>query len=151
MTRRQIIAEEWLIVDRNSGDELWSAVRKLPRGSGILLLALLDPKDCRRLRRLAQSRDLTIVVEAPRSAARVHNMRELTRARLRRTPMLLLSPVYPTSSHPQWQPLPRMRTATLARLANRRAVALGGMNRKRYAIVAPLGFIGWAGISAFRT
>ena len=105
MTRRQIIAEEWLIVDRNTGDELWSAVRKLPRGSGILLLALLDPKDCRRLRRLAQSRDLTIVVEAPRSAARVHNMRELTRARLRRTPMLLLSPLYPTSSHPQWQPL----------------------------------------------
>ena len=65
--------------------------------------------------------------------------------------MLLLSPLYPTSSHPQWQPLLRMRAGTLARLANRRAVALGGMNRKRYAIVAPLGFIGWAGISAFRT
>jgi thiamine monophosphate synthase len=30
-------------------------------------------------------------------------------------------------------------------------VALGGMDAKRYAAVAPLGFTGWAGISAFRT
>jgi thiamine monophosphate synthase len=44
-----------------------------------------------------------------------------------------------------------MRAATLARLANRQAIALGGMNRQRYANVAALGFIGWAGISAFRT
>jgi hypothetical protein len=44
-----------------------------------------------------------------------------------------------------------MRSAALARLAGRRAIALGGMNRERYAKIAPLGFIGWAGISAFRT
>jgi len=43
-----------------------------------------------------------------------------------------------------------MRSAALAALADRRLIALGGMNQKRYSKVAPLGFIGWAGISAFR-
>jgi hypothetical protein len=41
--------------------------------------------------------------------------------------------------------------SALARLAKRRLLALGGMNPKRYAAVERLGFIGWAGISAFRT
>jgi hypothetical protein len=44
-----------------------------------------------------------------------------------------------------------MRAATLARLAGRRAIALGGMDARRYANIAQLGFIGWAGILAFRT
>jgi thiamine-phosphate pyrophosphorylase len=65
--------------------------------------------------------------------------------------MILLSPVYPTTSHPGWRPLPRMRAAALARLTGRHAVALGGMNEEHYAKVAPLGFIAWAGISAFKT
>jgi hypothetical protein len=44
-----------------------------------------------------------------------------------------------------------MRAAAFARLAKRRAIALGGMDAQRYARLAQLGFIGWAGISAFRT
>jgi hypothetical protein len=44
-----------------------------------------------------------------------------------------------------------MRAAAFARLARRKLLALGGMDEKRYAQVARLGFIGWAGISAFRT
>jgi hypothetical protein len=44
-----------------------------------------------------------------------------------------------------------MRAAALARLGRGEIFALGGMNRRRYAKIAPLGFIGWAGISAFRT
>jgi hypothetical protein len=43
-----------------------------------------------------------------------------------------------------------MRAAAFARLAQRRLIALGGMDAQRYAKIAPLGFIGWAGISAFR-
>ena len=81
----------------------------------------------------------------------MHDVRELRRALLKRTPIILLSPIHPTQSHPDWRPQPRMRAAALARLARRKLFALGGMNRKRYAKIAPLGFIGWAGISAFRT
>jgi thiamine monophosphate synthase len=101
--------------------------------------------------RFAGARGLTLVVETPRSVARVHNQAELTQALLRRTRLVLVSPIHSTVSHPDWKPLQRMRAATLARLAGRRAIALGGMNQQRFAKVAPLGFTGWAGISAFRT
>lgn len=152
MKARQTIPRQWLIVRED--DELGlllRCARKLPVGSGILLLAKLRPSAGRRLHYLAMTRAITLAVEKPRTAARVHNLRELTRARLQRATLILISPLYPTNSHPEWEPLPRMRAATLARLANRRAIALGGMNAKRHAKVAPLGLVGWAGISAFRT
>lgn len=151
MKRRQTLPREWLIVDQLLAEDTWHAVRLLPRGSGILILGRLSGKERRRLRRFAASHNLEIVDEAEGDAARVHNLPELRAAMLRRTPLILLSPIYATSSHPDWRPIPRMRAAALARLGHRRLLALGGMNRKRYANVAPLGFIGWAGISAFRT
>lgn len=151
MKRRQTVACQWLIVDGQPDIRLWDAVRRLPRGSGVLAICRLSPAETRRLRRLASLRELTIAVATRRVAARVHNVHELSRALLCRPPLLLISPLYPTRSHPDWKPLPLMRAATLARLAGRQAVALGGMNRKRYAKVAQLGFIAWAGISAFRT
>jgi thiamine-phosphate pyrophosphorylase len=42
-----------------------------------------------------------------------------------------------------------MRAASLARLGGRKLYALGGMNAKRFDRIAPLGFVGWAGISAW--
>ncbi|MFL6764866.1 MAG: hypothetical protein ACJ8FO_06680 [Sphingomicrobium sp.] len=149
MIRRQTAPRQWLIVD--TPDDLWPALRRLERRSGVLVLAPLDAAERRRLRHIAGSRALTVVAEQPRSAVRVHNSRELRQALLRRTPLILLSPIHRTSSHPDWHPLPRMRAAAFARLAGRRLFALGGMNRERYAKIAPLGFIGWTGISAFRT
>jgi thiamine-phosphate pyrophosphorylase len=114
------------------------------------LLVRLDAAEHRRLRRLAKLRDLTIATDGPRTTARVHDMRELRQALMRGAPLIFVSPLYRTKTHPDWQPLPRMRAAAFARLANRRTFALGGMNARRYAKIAPLGFIGWAGVSAFR-
>lgn len=151
MTRRQTMPRQWLIVDQRMGDHLWKAARALPRGSGILLLHPFGPSEQRSLRRLAHLRELTVLTEVSGAAARVHNMRQLRQALLRRTPQILISPLYATRSHPEWKPLPLMRAATLARLTGRKAIALGGMNARRYATRARLGFIGWAGISAFRT
>jgi thiamine-phosphate pyrophosphorylase len=94
---------------------------------------------------------LAVAIEERGDAARVHSLRELRTALLRGVPLILLSPIFPTRSHPDWRPIPRMRAAALARLADRRLLALGGMNASRYATIARLGFIGWAGISAFRT
>jgi len=155
MSRRQTIPRQWLIVTDPSGAAS-AAVRKLPRASGILLiLTNISPRDrerlLRRLRQLAPSRSLTIVDELAGDAVRVHGLRELRRALHRRVPLILLSPMYPTQSHPNWSPLPRMRAAALARLAGRRLVALGGMNERRFAQVRALGFQAWAGISAFKT
>ena len=150
MTRRQTVPEQWLILDRPPDDSTWPVLRRLPRGSGVLLLLHPGAAAHRRLRNLAGLRNFTIVTEG-RGAARVHNVRELRQALLAHKRLLLLSPLYPTRSHPDWLPLPHMRAASLANLANRRLIALGGMNARRYARIAPLGFIGWAGISAFRT
>jgi thiamine-phosphate pyrophosphorylase len=147
MRRRQTAPRQWLIVTEGGPFE---AVKCLPRGSGVLLLRPPSASEMRRLRQVGRNRALKIVIEGRRSAARVHDLRELRRALLAGTPLVLLSPIYPTESHPNWEPIPRMRAAMLARLGQRRLIALGGMNRKRYARVAQLGFIGWAGISAFR-
>lgn len=146
MRRRQTIPSRWLILV----PDMLDAMLRLPRGTGVLLLEPMRPRQMPHLRRIGRQRGL-VMSEEGRDGARVHNMRELRQAMLRRTPLILLSPVHPTSSHPAWKSLPRMRAAALARLAGRRLIALGGMNDKRYAKIAPLGFIGWAGISAFRT
>jgi thiamine-phosphate pyrophosphorylase len=78
-------------------------------------------------------------------------MPELRRALLARTSLVLLSPLRPTQSHPEWKPIPRMRAAAMARLGRRSLVALGGMDARKFARIKRLGFQGWAGISAFRT
>ncbi len=151
MKHRQMTPEQWFIANEPIGSEIWGVVRALPKESGILVLANLNPSQRRRLRHLARLRHLTVMTGCPGTAARVHNARELRNALLSRAPLVLLSPLYPTPSHPEWKPLPRMRAASLARLGRRRLLALGGMDSKRYARIATLGFIGWAGISAFRT
>jgi thiamine-phosphate pyrophosphorylase len=147
MKPRQSLPEQWLIIDTHLSE---SALRGLERGSGVLVLGELSSKERRRLRILARHREVVIASEG-RIAARVHNIGELRRALLRRTPLILLSPLHPTTSHPDWRPLPRMRAAALARLSGRRLLALGGMDARKYARVKDLGFQGWAGISAFRT
>jgi len=148
-TRQRPWPRQWLIVDRPPSEPDWQAIRHLRRGSGVLLVSPIHAEARRQLHAIARTRELMVVSE--RLGVRVHNQRELTRAMLRRAPMILISPLFKTASHPDWRPLPRMRAGALARLARRRAIALGGMNKKRYAKIASLGFIGWAGISAFRT
>jgi thiamine-phosphate pyrophosphorylase len=148
MRRRQTVPDQWLVL---ADPEDWAAVMHLPRGSGVMLLGRVPAKTARLLRQAARNRDLIIVLEGPRSARRVHNVRELRAAMLHRIPHVLLSPLYPTRSHPEWQPLPRMRAAAMARLGGRRLLALGGMDARKFARIRNLGFQAWAGISAFRT
>jgi thiamine-phosphate pyrophosphorylase len=157
MQRRQTrIPERWLVVDERNRIELARALASLPRGSGVLLLCRTMPKRERgkllgKLRFAAARRHFFVIDEAAGLARRVHNPGELRQALLRRTPLVLLSPLFPTASHPEWQPLPRMRAGALARLAGGRLIALGGMNERRFAQIRRLGFRGWAAIGAFKT
>ena len=148
MRPRQTTPTAWMIVTDDAG---LSAAPRLPPGTGVLLLDPVAPALARLARQLAARRGLVLVEEGPRTARRVHNARELREAMLQRTPLIFLSPLHTTSTHPDWKPIPRMRAAALAGLGGRRLLALGGMNRKRYAALGALGFSGWAGISAFRT
>ena len=152
--RSRTVPIRWLIADERSGARLLDTIRRLPRGSGILMLYRAMPAGrrqrlIRQVRRLARSRGLIVVDEARGEAARVHDMREIASARLRGAPLILVSPMFATRSHPDWQPLPRMRAAALVRLAGVPTIALGGMDEKGFAAVSPLGFAGWAGIDAW--
>ena len=157
MRRRQSsVPRQWVVADYRLGEPLWKAVGSLPRGSGVLVLYRDLPRRqrsrlLRRLRILAHRRSLTIVDERERGASRVHNVGEIRRARVAQVPLLFLSPIYPTRSHLEWKPLPRLRAATLVRLARVPVIALGGMNERRFRRIARLGFSGWAGIDAWRT
>ena len=146
MSRRQRLPDEWLVIVQGPLD----MARRLPLGTGLFLVQRPAANDLRRLRMMVRQRQLVLVVEKPGRAMRVHSSRELRRALLARSRLILLSPLFTTSSHPDWKPIPRMRAAALARLGGRGLIALGGMNRKRFATIAPLGFVGWAGISAWR-
>lgn len=148
------IPTRWLVADSRLGDRLWPAVERLPRGSGILFLFRDLPKRDRarleaRLRRVARRRGFVVADEVAGEAARVHDAKELRQAGLANVPLLFLSPLYPTRSHPGREPLRRMRAASLLQLAEVPVIALGGMTERRFARVAPLGFHGWAGIDAW--
>jgi thiamine-phosphate pyrophosphorylase len=148
MHRRQRVTRQWLII---VSEESLSIARRLPRGSGLIVIEPLSPKQMRQLRTTARVRGLRMVSDGRKDAERVHNARELRAALSARTPLILLSPLYPTSSHPDWKPIPRMRAAALARLGGRKSLALGGMDARRFERIKRFGFQGWAGISAFRT
>ena len=155
MQRRQSrIPRQWLITDERLGDSLLPAIRRLPLGSGVLLRHHELRKGERQhlmrgIRRLAKVRKLVLVDEADGALIRVHDPREIARAHLVGAGLVLLSPVYPTRSHPEWRPLSRMRAAALLRLTKRPVLALGGMDESRFRRVKGLGFYGWAGIDAW--
>lgn len=154
MKRRQSLPQQWLITDPRIGGELIDAVCRLPPGSGIIfrhdqLRAGERAILLARVRRLAMSRRLLVIEERDGGAARVHDAREVRQARLGGARILLLSPMFPTRSHPEAPALPRMRAAALARLAGQPLLALGGMDARRFARVRALGFDGWAGIDAW--
>lgn len=155
MKRRQTkVPSQWLIADERISDELLAAVRKLPRNSGVLFLYRDMPAAKRArllalLRRIARRRGLVVADEVAGEAARVHNAREVRKAGLARVPLLFVSPIFPTRSHPDWAPLSKMRAAALLRLADVPVIALGGMTAGRFRRVERLGFHGWGGIGAW--
>jgi thiamine-phosphate pyrophosphorylase len=79
----------------------------------------------------------------------VHDLREIVAAERAGAAMLLLSPVFPTRSHPQGRALSPLRFALIARQAKRPVIALGGMNEHRARRLKTLGGSGWAAIDAW--
>jgi thiamine-phosphate pyrophosphorylase len=142
------------LTDARLGTDLLRIVRRLPRGSGVVVRHYDLPAAerralLRRVRRLAPGRKLTIVDDRADRIARVHSASQLRRALLRRPELLFLSPLFATRSHPDWLPLGRMRAAALVRMARRPVLALGGMSPRRYQQLRALGFSGWGGIDAW--
>jgi thiamine-phosphate pyrophosphorylase len=178
MLRRHPLPRLWLITDERMGEDgLWSALDRLPRGSGIIFrhYRTLDRRALfERVRSIARRRGLVLLLAGtPREAvgwradgahgrsphlrasrpllrtAPAHDAREL--ARRGGAHAVLVSPVFATRSHPSARGLGPLRFGMLAQRARLPLIALGGMNRLRFGRLVPLGAHGWAAIDAFLT
>ena len=161
----------WLISDVRNDAGLEAALKRMPRGSGLIYRHYhLSPAARRarfeRLARIARRCGHLVMLAgsakearawradgaygAPHRLARgprairlvtVHSLRELTRAH--RADAVLLSPVFQTRSHPGGAVLGAVRFLTLARRSRHPVIALGGMSQAR---ARQLGAPRWAAI-----
>lgn len=151
----------WLITDARNDALLEGAIARLPRGSGLIFRHYHLTTPDRRARfaalaRLIHARGGLAVLAGPMALARrwradgaygppatiaagprglrlitAHTLRELARARRARADAVLLSPAFPTRSHPGAPALGPVRWRLLARRAAVPVIALGGMDRAR--------------------
>ena len=159
------------MTDERMGEALWRAIDRLPRGSGIVFRHYsLSPGERRalfsRVVMIARRRRLVVVVAGKDQLGRgsagyhgrdgrrmeglrtwpAHEAHEVIAGIRARADLIFISPVLPTRSHPGGRTLGWRRAAALARLAPRRAIALGGLSQANERRVAAAGFYGWAAI-----
>ena len=147
-----------LLTDARNDHLLEPAIRRLPRGSVVVFRHYhLDPGPraarLEQIARLARVRGVAVVLAGPGygparllSARRglrlatAHDMRELASAARAGASAVLLSPVFPTRSHPGGKVLGPVRFNLLARLSPIPVLALGGMDLARFRQVRAHGF-----------
>jgi thiamine-phosphate pyrophosphorylase len=169
MRLRQTLPLLWLISDRRNDAVLEPALRQLPPGSGLIFrhyhLPLAERKGrFAQLARLCRKRGHTVaiagrnhtakgmkahctygepaLVAGPRLAT-AHTLKEIGRANRTGADLVLLSPVFPTRSHPGARALGPVRFLLLARRSLAPVIALGGMDRHT---ARRLPGFGWAAI-----
>jgi thiamine-phosphate pyrophosphorylase len=151
----------WLVSDARNDAGLEQALRRLPRGSGLIfrhdhLEGQQRRKRFTRLDKLARARGHTVVLAGPASQARrwnaagaygppgklghgpatlrlitAHSLREIGMAHRARAHAILLSPTFPTRSHPGGKVLGPIRFRLLAARSQVPVIALGGMSKGR--------------------
>ena len=150
-----------MVTDARNDARLERAIARLPRGSGVIFRHYhLAPGEratrlehvrrlCRRFGHRIEIAGEGYGPPAPhRTLAAAHDLREIGQANRCGAQAVLISPVFPTRSHPGAPTLGRARLLLLARRARVPVIALGGMTRRRF---AGLGFAspriyGWAAI-----
>jgi thiamine-phosphate pyrophosphorylase len=158
----------WLMTDERLGEGLWTALRKLPPGSGVVFRHHATPPAerrtiHRRVRRIAKARGLVLLVAGGglsgdgvhkagqgsglRSWA-AHDRAEAVAGWKAGADLLFVSPLYPTRSHPGAPTLGAARAARIGRSLGLPRIALGGMNAQRFRRLRGT-FQGWAAIDAW--
>lgn len=173
MHRRHPLPRLWLMTDERMGDALWTALERLPRGSGVVFRYYgLAQRERRALfakvAKVAHRRGLLLVRAGRQRLGRgeagvhggrarpelistrpAHSRREAIAAIRQGVDALFVSPVFPTRSHPGAPVLGRVRLGLMIRDLRVPVIALGGMNAQRAKGLAALGVYGWAGIDAW--
>ncbi|HEX7850473.1 MAG TPA: thiamine phosphate synthase [Sphingomonas sp.] len=167
--RQSPIPVLWLMTDERLGDGLWAALRRLPRGSGVVFRHYATPAKerrvvFRRVVRLARARGLMVVLAGERAGvcadgvhgrargrglrtAPAHDRREAVTAARRGAEVLFVSPVFTTRSHPGAEALGPRKARRIAQGLPVGVIALGGMDARRFRKLT--GFDGWAAIDAW--
>ena len=170
------IPDIWIVSDARSDDALEPALKRMPRGSGLIFRHYHLPDAERRLRfdalaRIARKQGHAAVLSGSAKQAKawgadgaygparmigcgpallrlvtVHSLKEIAQAHRARADAILLSPVFPTRSHPGAAALGPVRFWLLARHAQVPVVALGGMNPHRAKCLSARK---WAAIDSF--
>jgi thiamine monophosphate synthase len=167
----------WLMTDERMGDRLWTAIDRLPiKHAGIVFRHYSLPDEARAIlaRRVADichrrslalavagGEDFALTVGAdlvhnpPEPPLRlpfsqsVHSLGEAETARVAGAVIIFVSPIFRTRSHPGTKPLGRPLARRIAQAAGVPAIALGGMDARKFARLQRDGFYGWAGIDAW--
>jgi thiamine-phosphate pyrophosphorylase len=171
--RRTCLPRIWLLSDARNDAVLEAVLRRLPRGSGLIYRHYhLTPAERRarfaRLARVARQRGHGVALAGSAREARAwganavygdtrllapgpalprlvtaHSLRELARTSRARAAAVLLSPVFPTRSHPGASTLGPLRFRLLAARSTVPVIALGGLTARQ---AARLGVHSWAAI-----
>lgn len=173
MRRRHPIPVIWLMTDERMGKALWPALRRLPRGAGVVFRHYATPLAERRalfkrVRRIALARRLVLLRAGanplgygdqgthgrrdPRgglSTWPVHDRREALAARRGGADALFVSPVRASRSHPAGVALGPRRACGITRGLRLPIIALGGMDACAFRRMRLSGFHGWAAIDAW--
>jgi thiamine-phosphate pyrophosphorylase len=155
--------------------DLRAAIRSLPRRSGIIFRHYHLPCPERRalfkqVAKLAKARGHKLLLADHPMIARqwgadgahsrsghrscgirtvaVHNRREAAAAKRIGADLILVSPVYATTSHPGAKAIGPRGIGMIAETQRRRTIALGGMTAKRAKLLGALNLYGWAAIDA---
>lgn len=167
---------EWLVTDERLGGQLWQAIARVPAGTGGILFrhyslaAAEREKLGREIASVARARRLMLAVggderlavrlgaalvhnpDGPAAALpfslSVHDEVQALAARAAGAALVFVSPVYPTRSHAGRPALGLDAAIRLAGIAGCAAIALGGMDARRFqALDGP--FHGYAGIDCW--
>lgn len=158
----------WLMTDERLGEGLWTALRRLPPGSGVVFRHHATPPAerraiHRRVWRITRARGLVLLVaggglpgDGVHKSGRTsgmqswpaHDRAEAMAGWKAGAHLLFVSPVYPTRSHPGAPALGLGRAVQIGRGLRLPRIALGGMDAARFRILRRH-FHGWAAIDAW--
>ncbi|MEQ1510483.1 MAG: thiamine phosphate synthase [Sphingopyxis sp.] len=165
----------WLLCDARLGDNIPAIIAAMPPRCAVIVRPYAMGKDrsaamIRSIRRTARAKRHLLLLGGKGSIAgfdgrhgsphlpqqpkllsiAVHNEREARAARQMKADAILISPIWPTRSHPQARGIGIAQFQRLARLCGCAAIALGGMNAARFRGARRHGAHGWAAIDAWQ-
>lgn len=176
VSRQRSWPRQWLMTDERMGERLWSILEGSPGETGVVVRHYSASSAERaaiahRVAGICRKRQMTFAIAADEDLAlalgaqlvhnptarpgalpfslSVHSNQEAIAAREAGASLVFVSPVYETRSHPGRKALGITAAIELAKAAGVPAIALGGMDARRFEPLEHKGFYGWAGIDAW--